>query len=317
MDFIEYQRVTQKTFKEHVELDPHQSRILNWALGLSGETGEVHELLKHHIYGQAPLDRMEVAKELGDVLWYLSAIATTLDLRLEDIAQLNESKLEHRYAGSGYTTTGSADRHESEKAFKDTMIYQCIEARINHRPSPVNVIFLGPDGSGKTTIAKRVAERMGWKYHKCDYRQDDKINLARTLLQEQTNIIYDRFYFPDELVYLTVRNEEITEAARAGFLEIEQLMTQLNTLIIYVTADEATLAERSKVWADDYIKVEQLKAVKQQYGAWLRRWENKCISTCKLSTTGIAVDTPEFEQLITNCLYTIWDMQGIDPTHKD
>jgi NTP pyrophosphatase (non-canonical NTP hydrolase) len=311
MDFIEYQEVTQKTFKEHVGLDAYQSRLLNWALGLSGETGEVHELLKHHIYGHAPLNKMEVAKELGDVLWYLSAIATTLDLRLEDIALLNDAKLEHRYASGGYTTKGSADRHESEKAFKDTMLFKCIEARINHTLAPMNVIFLGPDGSGKTTIAKKVAAEMGWSYQKCDYRQDDKINLARTLLQDQTNIIYDRFYFPDDLVYLSVKGEEITSETRAGFLEIERLLTQLNTLIIYVTADEATLAERSKVWADDYVKVEQLKAVKQQYGYWLRRWENKRISTFKLNTSGIEVDSPEYQGIIFACVDAIKSGQQI------
>ena len=40
--------------------------------------------------------KREIAKELGDVLWYLAALCRKFDLKLEDIAQMNIDKLYSR-----------------------------------------------------------------------------------------------------------------------------------------------------------------------------------------------------------------------------
>ncbi|MDR0993721.1 MAG: nucleoside triphosphate pyrophosphohydrolase family protein [Verrucomicrobiota bacterium] len=70
------------------------------ALGLAGETGEVCEKLKKAIRddgGIITLDRrVMLAKELGDVLWYLSALCTELGLSLEAVAAENLEKLAAR-----------------------------------------------------------------------------------------------------------------------------------------------------------------------------------------------------------------------------
>ncbi|MFN7394235.1 MAG: nucleoside triphosphate pyrophosphohydrolase family protein [Pseudanabaena sp.] len=66
-------------------------------LGLGGEAGEVMELYKKHIAHGHPLEPHKLYKELGDVLWYISAIATGLNLSLEDIAIANIDKLKARY----------------------------------------------------------------------------------------------------------------------------------------------------------------------------------------------------------------------------
>jgi len=63
---------------------------------------------------------MKVAKELGDVLWYVSAIAKSLDIPLSAIAELNIAKLSHRHSGV-YTHSTSADRHAREDRFEDTV----------------------------------------------------------------------------------------------------------------------------------------------------------------------------------------------------
>lgn len=43
------------------------------------------------------LDKEHLAKELGDVAWYLAEAATALDISLEDILQANIDKLKMRY----------------------------------------------------------------------------------------------------------------------------------------------------------------------------------------------------------------------------
>ncbi len=88
------------------ERGAHARRALNLgALGLGGESGEVIDLIKKHLFHDAPLDTEELKKELGDVLWYLSAIATGVGLTLEEVAEANVAKLLARYgrvhAGGG------------------------------------------------------------------------------------------------------------------------------------------------------------------------------------------------------------------------
>ena len=67
------------------------------ALGLAGESGEVVEKIKKVFRDQhgAVTDeqRQAIAKELGDVLWYLAQLATELDLDLNQVAQDNLDKL--------------------------------------------------------------------------------------------------------------------------------------------------------------------------------------------------------------------------------
>lgn len=70
------------------------------ALGLAGESGEVVDKLKkvgrnkNGIFSDE--DKVEIQKELGDVLWYLSQLCEELGLSLDDVATMNRAKLEDR-----------------------------------------------------------------------------------------------------------------------------------------------------------------------------------------------------------------------------
>jgi NTP pyrophosphatase (non-canonical NTP hydrolase) len=65
------------------------------ALGLGGETGEVLEKTKKLIR-DFYFNKEEVAKELGDVLWYLAQYASAIGYTLEEIAENNVRKLTDR-----------------------------------------------------------------------------------------------------------------------------------------------------------------------------------------------------------------------------
>ena len=67
------------------------------ALGLIGEAGEVSEKIKKGIR-DGVLNRHEVAKELGDVLWYLSVLAHEMGYSLDGVARMNLDKLNSRKA---------------------------------------------------------------------------------------------------------------------------------------------------------------------------------------------------------------------------
>jgi NTP pyrophosphatase (non-canonical NTP hydrolase) len=71
--------------------------MLNAALGLAGEAGEVVELVKKACFHRAPYASDKMKKELGDLLWYINQMAHAHGLSLEEIAQANVDKLQARY----------------------------------------------------------------------------------------------------------------------------------------------------------------------------------------------------------------------------
>lgn len=84
--------------------------MLVWnALGLAGEAGEVAEAVKKGILHQHGLDRDKMAKELGDVCWYLAALCTKLGLDLGEVMAANIEKLKTRYP-DGFKSADSVAR---------------------------------------------------------------------------------------------------------------------------------------------------------------------------------------------------------------
>ncbi len=97
MTFEEYQKLSRKT-----AIYPNKDNNFVYpTLGLAGESGEVAEKIKKILRdnkGVADDSRkQELQKELGDVLWYVSQLATELGLSLDEIASLNIDKLYSRF----------------------------------------------------------------------------------------------------------------------------------------------------------------------------------------------------------------------------
>ena len=86
-DFTHYQEKTSET-----AIYPENQALEYLALGLNGEAGEVAEKIKKHIRDGKKLDE-DFAKELGDVLWYLTRLVDELDGDMSDVAQSNLDKL--------------------------------------------------------------------------------------------------------------------------------------------------------------------------------------------------------------------------------
>ena len=94
MNVNEYQELAMTT------LNPELSKkdvLINSVMGLCGESGEAIDLVKKWLAQGHELDKEHLAKELGDIAWYLAEAATALDMPLEDILQANIDKLRKRY----------------------------------------------------------------------------------------------------------------------------------------------------------------------------------------------------------------------------
>jgi NTP pyrophosphatase (non-canonical NTP hydrolase) len=108
MTLDEYQDLAARTLGRD---RTHDQQLANAALGLTGEAGEVAEVIKKHLFHATPLDQDALVKELGDCLWYIGAFATVLGLSMDDIAQRNIDKLRKRYP-EGFDTERSRNRTE-------------------------------------------------------------------------------------------------------------------------------------------------------------------------------------------------------------
>ena len=107
MTINEYQTAALRT----AQTDKLSARelLLNSALGLCGESGEVADLLKKYHFQGHNLDLNHVAKELGDIAWYLAVGAYAIGYDLETILQMNVDKLKARYP-DGFSTDRSLHR---------------------------------------------------------------------------------------------------------------------------------------------------------------------------------------------------------------
>ena len=94
MDFKEYQEAARDT-----AIYPAEQGLIYTVLGLTGEAGEVAEKVKKMLRDDIELDdkyRGKIARELGDVLWYLSNVAHEIGVSLETVAKANVRKLSDR-----------------------------------------------------------------------------------------------------------------------------------------------------------------------------------------------------------------------------
>lgn len=107
----------QEIIKEEA-IYPREIGIAYCALGCAGEAGEIADKAKKLYRDKdlltkkvvSPEDRMALIKELGDNLWYITAMANELDVTLEEVMEINHNKMMQRRATN--TLSGSGDNRE-------------------------------------------------------------------------------------------------------------------------------------------------------------------------------------------------------------
>lgn len=107
MNFNKYQILAQRTSNTYNKTD----KLLCGLMGLNGEAGEAIDICKKYYFQGHELDRKKLVDELGDVLWYIAEIATSLNVTIEDIAINNIEKLKKRYP-EGFKAERSLNRKE-------------------------------------------------------------------------------------------------------------------------------------------------------------------------------------------------------------
>ncbi len=110
MNVNEYQKQAMTTLNPELN---KKDVLINSVMGLCGESGEAIDIVKKWLAQGHELDKDHLAKELGDIAWYLAEAATALELSLEEIFQANLDKLKKRYP-EGFDTQKSIVRFRGD-----------------------------------------------------------------------------------------------------------------------------------------------------------------------------------------------------------
>lgn len=107
MTLNEYQELANRT-RNQSELE-----VLNYTLGLAGETGEFVEAIKKMLFHGHHTPPEKIKEELGDILWYVATLTSIFDFELSDVGDFNIKKLAKRYPEK-FSTEHSENRLEYE-----------------------------------------------------------------------------------------------------------------------------------------------------------------------------------------------------------
>lgn len=110
MEINEYQKLAMTTLNKELN---KKEVLINAVMGLCGESGEAVDLVKKHLFQGHELDKDHLAKELGDVAWYLAEAAYALDMDLNTIFENNILKLKKRFP-EGFKVSDSVNRNKED-----------------------------------------------------------------------------------------------------------------------------------------------------------------------------------------------------------
>lgn len=99
IDAFKVMNITPMSYSYWVEdkiVTEGDTRLVENTLGLVGEAGEVAEKIKKYLRDNSYVSQKEIVKELGDVVFYATALSNYFYSNLEEVMQVNMDKLDDR-----------------------------------------------------------------------------------------------------------------------------------------------------------------------------------------------------------------------------
>ena len=99
------------------DLGDRQKNLMHMAAGISGEAGEVLDIVKKNFAYGKPLDHAHLIEELGDIVFYINGLMWMLDTSWDEVLTTNIRKLEARYPSGTFNADHAIHRDTAaEKA---------------------------------------------------------------------------------------------------------------------------------------------------------------------------------------------------------
>lgn len=108
MNATTYQALAMRTANRTAN-DTDERRLVNAALGLAGEAGEIADSLKKWHFQSHDLDRTKLIEEAGDLLWYVALLCEALHVDMGTVMGANLAKLRRRFP-EGFSAERSRNR---------------------------------------------------------------------------------------------------------------------------------------------------------------------------------------------------------------
>ena len=108
LDVFMFQKEAERTLRNDLQ---YECVCSNMCMGLSGECGEVVDLLKKHVWQGKNLDINDLIEEVGDVLWYIANLCNVNSITMEECMLANVNKLKKRYP-NGFSIKDANERKD-------------------------------------------------------------------------------------------------------------------------------------------------------------------------------------------------------------
>lgn len=218
--FAEYQAMVERT-------DERRSRVVS-LMGLVGEVGDLHSMMKKLMLQKAnPAFRTELREEFGDLLWYLTSLASLYEIPLEEIAKANAEKAESFY------TKGSVnlfdDKFPSDERLPRRFVVNFYEKPLERSlyvKVSVNDVVIGD------ALTDNSHEDDGYRYH-------DVFHLAYAAVLGWSPVCRALLKCKRKS---KVKIDEVEDGARAGIIE-----EAISILIFNQAGERGWYADRSSI----------------------------------------------------------------------
>lgn len=139
------------------------------------------------------------------------------------------------------------------------------------KSKPLKVLFIGPDCSGKSSIAQQIGRNFGisvqgYRKQKTSklFSVENTISTVRHMICTGRSFIWDQFYFPVDVIYEQVLGEGPSPLHGIGHLIAEEF-DKNNVIVFFINASVNTLQERFAERGDELWSIEQILKVRQGY----------------------------------------------------
>lgn len=101
-------RPTYEPLKEQMTGD--ELRLVHATMGINGESGELLDAVKKHVFYRKPLDVVNVKEEIGDIMWYCAIALDCVGSSFSEVMEMNKEKLSKRYSSGSFSEKQAQDR---------------------------------------------------------------------------------------------------------------------------------------------------------------------------------------------------------------